>query len=238
MVKSNDACEICNKNLVSSIQLSEIEPEIKKMLLEDYPTLSEESFIDFSHVMTYRLKYIKKVISSDSKEMKVLNNRVIESIESGEAISKNTNIQSKLNLGQKTADSIAKFGGSWPFIFIFMTVLIVWIIINSIALFSKPFDPYPFILLNLVLSCLAAIQAPVIMMSQNRQADRDRIQSTNDYQTNLKAEIEIRLLQQKMDHLLTNEWQHLVEIQTIQLDLLGELQKQINNIEKRAQNGA
>ncbi|WP_317913159.1 DUF1003 domain-containing protein [Carnobacterium maltaromaticum] len=231
MVKSNDTCEICNKNLVSSIQLSEIEPEIKKMLLEDYPTLSEESFIDFSHVMTYRLKYIKRVISSDSKEMDVLNNTVIESIESGKAISKNTNIQSKLTLGQKTADSIAKFGGSWPFIFIFMTVLIIWIIINSVALFSKPFDPYPFILLNLVLSCLAAIQAPVIMMSQNRQAERDRIQSTNDYQTNLKAEIEIRLLQQKMDHLLTNEWQHLVEIQTIQLDLLGELQKQINNIE-------
>lgn len=231
MVKSNDICEICNKNLVSSIQLFEIEPEIKKMLLEDYPALSEESFIDFSHVMTYRLKYIKRVISSDSKEMDVLNNTVIESIESGKAISKNTNIQSKLTLGQKTADSIAKFGGSWPFIFIFMTVLIIWIIINSIALFSKPFDPYPFILLNLVLSCLAAIQAPVIMMSQNRQAERDRIQSTNDYQTNLKAEIEIRLLQQKMDHLLTNEWQHLVEIQTIQLDLLGELQKQINNIE-------
>lgn len=225
-------CDICSIPLTSAVLFKHIEPEIQALLLKDYPQLNDESTICFSHVMDYRLAHIKSQIKSDSDEMAKINKTVISSIQTGAPISENTNtnINDQLTPGQKTADAIARFGGSWPFIFTFVGVLVVWIIINSIALFSKPFDPYPFILLNLVLSCLAAVQAPVIMMSQNRQGERDRMQTNNDYQTNLKAEIEIRLLHQKMDHLLNNEWQHLVEMQNIQLSLLEELQKQIDEI--------
>ncbi|MBP1039712.1 DUF1003 domain-containing protein [Vagococcus sp. BWB3-3] len=225
-------CAICSVPLTSAVIFKDLEPEIQTLLLNDYPQLKEQSAICFSHVMDYRLAHIKNQIKSDSDEMAKINKTVISSIQTGAPISENTNLSlnERLTAGQKTADAIARFGGSWPFIFTFIGVLIVWITINSIALFSKPFDPYPFILLNLVLSCLAAVQAPVIMMSQNRQGERDRMQTNNDYQTNLKAEIEIRLLHQKMDHLLNNEWQHLVEMQNIQLSLLEELQKQINDI--------
>ena len=230
MSKTNEKCALCSQSLLSGIPMKNIESDVKKKLLKDYPDLTEDSIICFSHVMDYRLAHMKSMIQSDSEEMKRLNETVFNSIQQGNPVSKNINGNDldTLTVGQKTADAIAKFGGSWPFIFCFMSVLVSWITINALALIGKPFDPYPFILLNLVLSCLAAIQAPVIMMSQNRQAYRDRLQTTNDYQTNLKAEIEIRLLHQKLDHLLTNEWQHLIEIQTIQLSLLEELQKQVD----------
>lgn len=233
MERSIGKCDLCSKPLLSGVVLKDIEPDVKKNLLKDYPELTEDSMICFSHVMDYRLVHMKSMIQSDSSEMKTLNETVFNSIKQGNPVSKNINgdEDASLTVGQKTADAIAKFGGSWPFIFCFIIVLVSWITINAMALLGKPFDPYPFILLNLVLSCLAAIQAPVIMMSQNRQADRDRLQTTNDYQTNLKAEIEIRFLHQKLDHLLTNEWQHLIEIQTIQVSLLEELQKQVNALE-------
>jgi uncharacterized membrane protein len=103
-----------------------------------------------------------------------------------------------------------------------MVVLILWIILNAAVLVQKPFDPYPFILLNLVLSCIAAIQAPVIMMSQNRQEAKDRLRSEYDYRVNLKAELEIRQLHEKMDHLLMTQWQRLLEIQEMQMELIEE----------------
>jgi len=126
-------------------------------------------------------------------------------------------------LGEKMADGLASFGGSWKFITIFASILFIWIVLNSFLLLKKPFDPYPFILLNLVLSCLAAIQAPVIMMSQNRQDSKDRLRSQHDYRVNLKAELEIRQLHDKIYHLLSHQWERLVEIQQIQIDLLSEL---------------
>ena len=129
----------------------------------------------------------------------------------------------QLTIGERVADRIADFAGSWTFIILFFVVLLVWIAINSIILLSKPFDPYPFILLNLVLSCIAAIQAPVIIMSQNRQEARDRLQAQHDYQVNLKAELEIQNLHEKMDHLLINQGQRLLEIQNIQVELMEEL---------------
>lgn len=106
-----------------------------------------------------------------------------------------------LSLGQRLSDKIADFGGSWTFITIFMVILISWMIINAVFLKSKAFDPYPFILLNLVLSCIAALQAPIIMMSQNRQEEKDRERAKKDYQINLRAELEIRLLHQKLDEI-------------------------------------
>ena len=106
-----------------------------------------------------------------------------------------------------------------------MLFLVVWILLNTVVIVKQPADPYPFILLNLILSCLAAVQAPIIMMSQNRQEAKDRIRSQNDYQVNLKAELEIRHLHEKIDHLLIHQWDKLAKIQEIQLDLLSEMNK-------------
>jgi uncharacterized membrane protein len=134
-----------------------------------------------------------------------------------------TQYQDSLTFGQKLADRMADFGGSWKFIIIFSIVIFFWLGLNSFLLFSRPFDPFPFILLNLVLSCIAAIQAPVIMMSQKRHESRDRMRSVNDYQINLKAELEIRHLHQKIDHILSKQWERLIEIQEIQLEIMEEL---------------
>lgn len=113
--------------------------------------------------------------------------------------------------------------GRWRFIIVFAIILVLWIAINSTVLFWKPFDSYPFILLNLMLSCVAAIQAPVILMSQNREQVKNRLRSEYDYRVNLKAELQIWHLHEKIDHLLMNQWQRLLEIQEIQIDLMEEL---------------
>ena len=126
--------------------------------------------------------------------------------------------------GQRAADVSAKFAGSWAFIISFWVVMLIWILTNIWISTARPFDPYPFILLNLVLSCIAAIQAPLILMSQNRQEAKDRIRSQHDYQVNLKAELEIRHLHEKVDHLLSHQWSRLVQIQELQLEVLSELE--------------
>lgn len=131
----------------------------------------------------------------------------------------------KTTLGQRAADAVASFGGSWTFISIFAAIMVVWIGLNSFLLvkIDKIFDPYPYILLNLFLSMLAAIQAPVILMSQNRQAEKDRLNAEHDYEVNLKAELEIMLLHEKIDLLRQGQWGDLLAIQKEQLKLLGDL---------------
>jgi uncharacterized membrane protein len=126
-------------------------------------------------------------------------------------------------LGDRLADRITTFAGSWTFIGSFFLVLAAWMSVNTFLAVARPFDPYPFILLNLVLSCLAAIQAPVILMSQDRQADRDRMQATHDYEVNLKAEIEIMQLHEKIELLRTNELERLLSFQETQARLLQEI---------------
>ena len=127
--------------------------------------------------------------------------------------------------GQRAADAVARFGGSWTFITIFLVVLLVWVTLNSLILvrYGKTFDPYPYILLNLVLSMIAAIQAPIILMSQNRQTEKDRIHAEHDYEINLKAELEIMLLHDKMDALREVQWHELLAWQKQQLELLNQL---------------
>lgn len=132
-------------------------------------------------------------------------------------------LEQSSTLGQRVADAVARVGGSWGFVIPFLLLLLGWMALNSLLLTRAAFDPYPYILLNLVLSSLAALQAPIIMMSQNRTAARDRAQADQDYRVNLKAEIEIASLHEKVDHLLHTQWERLVELQEIQLDLLTEL---------------
>ncbi|HUH26246.1 MAG TPA: DUF1003 domain-containing protein [Flavobacterium sp.] len=127
----------------------------------------------------------------------------------------------RLTLSARVADKVATFGGSWTFILSFLFFLLLWIAANIYLLNNKGFDPYPFILLNLILSCVAALQAPIIMMSQNRQEEKDRARAKNDYMINLKSELEIRLLHEKIDHLIMHQQQELLEIQKVQTDLMN-----------------
>ncbi|MBP6824442.1 MAG: DUF1003 domain-containing protein [Acidobacteria bacterium] len=132
----------------------------------------------------------------------------------------------KLTFGEQIADRVAAFGGSWTFIFIFLSLLIVWMVFNTFVLATRAYDPYPYILLNLILSCVAALQAPVIMMSQNRMAAKDREQATHDYEVNIKAELEILQLQEKLNELRERDWMVLIEMQQKQIQMLERLLSQ------------
>lgn len=136
------------------------------------------------------------------------------------------------SIGQRLADRVASFGGSWKFIILFAVILIVWIMFNTMMVVSVRFDPYPFILMNLVLSCIAALQAPIIMMSQNRQEEKDRCRSENDYMVNLKSEMQIRSLHEKLDLLEQEEIRTIFETQQRQLELLKSIEKKLENLTK------
>ncbi|MBL0100030.1 MAG: DUF1003 domain-containing protein [Saprospiraceae bacterium] len=209
------------------VSFKDIRPQVLNLLLKDYPDFSQKNFISHEELNKYRKLYIEELVKKETKEINKLEKDVAEAIHSNQLLSENTDkiFDLNLTLGQKMADKIAEFGGSWSFIIIFFTFILLWIAVNVIALMEKPFDPYPFILLNLILSCLAAIQAPIIMMSQNRQEQKDRSRSEHDYKINLKAELEIRLLHEKLDHMIVHQNQRLIEIQQLQLDYLEEIAK-------------
>jgi uncharacterized membrane protein len=177
---------------------------------------------------------VESLIEDEVGELSHLESEVVNSIAANKLISDNIEVEldKKLTFGQRLSDRIADFGGSWTFIIFFFTALFIWIAINIFLLTSKPFDPYPFILLNLILSCLASIQAPIIMMSQNRKESRDRLRSENDYKINLKAELEIRVIHEKLDHLVAHQNQKMLEIQEIQADFLEDIMKMLKNNEE------
>lgn len=156
---------------------------------------------------------------------------MLNSIEKQELISADTlseKDQIAGSYGQRLADKVASFGGSWKFIILFSIIIFIWISSNIIILADKGFDPYPFILLNLILSCLAALQAPIIMMSQNRQEEKDRKRAKLDYMVNLKAELEIRTLHEKLDHLIIHQQQDLLNIQQLQVEMMEDIMRQIS----------
>ena len=172
-----------------------------------------KSFVDEENL---HLKKLEELIKDSIKEEKLLVGRLME-----------LEAETKSTIGQRLADMVAEFGGSWAFIIIFFSVLVGWICLNVVGILNSPFDPYPFILLNLVLSCIAAIQAPIIMMSQNRQEEKDRRRSRSDYLINIKAEMEVRNLHGKIDLLLTEQMQSLFKVQAAQIALLEKIDKKI-----------
>ncbi len=182
----------------------------------------------------YRAKKFLGYLETEYRKISDMEQAVVSKIARRGRVSRlvNQEFEATMTLGQRVADRVARFGGSWPFIFIFGAVLLGWMALNSWVLATRPFDPYPFILLNLVLSALAAIQAPVIMMSQNRQAEKDRLQAQQDYEINLMAEIEIRDLHDKMDGLRYKQWHELWHMQQRQLDLLEHLHKELSHPEQ------
>jgi uncharacterized membrane protein len=221
------SCQVCGKDASQAdlIAASAVRPVVVKVIRQEYPEWSAEGCICVDDLNRFRYDYIRSLIEAERGELSDLEKEVVESLAKNEILSMHVDQQfeSKLTFGQRLSDRMASFGGSWGFIIIFACVLALWIFVNSFFLALKPFDPYPFILLNLILSCLAAIQAPIIMMSQNRQEAKDRLRASYDYQVNLKAELEIRQLHQKLDHLLSRQWERLIEIQEVQIELLNEM---------------
>src|SRR3954452_10134716 len=220
-------CQICKKTKSpNSGMIAElIRPSLLEFIKKQLPDLDSKAFICFEDLGEFRKEYVKEVLEDEIGELSVLDQEVVESLEQHEILSADISSQfdRKLTFGERLSDQIAEFGGSWKFLITFGAVILVWIGFNAVMLATHAFDPYPFILLNLVLSCLAAVQAPVIMMSQNRSEARDRLRAENDYKVNLKAELEIRHLHEKVDHLLRRQYERLFEVQQIQIELLEEL---------------
>jgi uncharacterized membrane protein len=202
-----------------------LRPAILETVKKRNPAWSADQMICVDCLDGFRSEYVEDALKEEVGELTQLEQEVVESMKEQETLTENLNLtfEKSITMGQRIADRVASFGGSWTFIGFFSLVMLVWIGINSASLFFRSFDPYPYILLNLILSCLAAVQAPVIMMSQNRMEARDRLRSENDYQVNLKAELEIRHLHEKLDVLLKHQWQKLLEIQQIQMDFMKEL---------------
>jgi uncharacterized membrane protein len=220
-------CQICKKpkSPHSGMVAELIRPSLLEFIKKETPGLESKGFICFDDLGEFRKDYVKEVLQDEIGELSALDHEVIESLQQHEILSSDISKQfeKKLTFGERLSDRIAEFGGSWKFLIAFGAVLLVWIAINGVILVTHAFDPYPFILLNLILSCLAAVQAPIIMMSQNRAEARDRLRAENDYKVNLKAELEIRHLHEKIDHLLRRQYNRLFEIQQIQIELLEEL---------------
>jgi uncharacterized membrane protein len=220
-------CQICGRGfLPQNGAIGEnVRPSLAEFIKSHRPDWDAQGFICFADLGAFRRDYVKRALEDEIGELTSLDQEVIESLRQHEVLTENIEKQfeRKLTFGEHLSDRIAEFGGSWRFILTFGGILVIWIIINGVILATRAFDPYPFILLNLVLSCLAALQAPVIMMSQNRSEARDRLRAENDYKVNLKAELEIRHLHEKLDHLLRRQYNRLFEIQQIQIELLEEI---------------
>jgi len=204
-----------------------IADEIKK----EHPDFNSHNLLSLEELNHYRNQYIQNSLAKELGTLNDLEKQVLQTLQNDQLITEKLAEEKpdKLTHGQRLADKVASFGGSWTFISIFGLFLLIWMATNVILLANRSFDPYPFILLNLILSCLAAIQAPIIMMSQNRQEQKDRERAQNDYMINLKSEMEIRLLHEKMDHLIINQQEKLMEIQQIQVDMMNDILNRLNN---------
>ena len=212
------------------ISAKNIRQSLLHFINKTHPNFSKSCFLSIEEMNDYREKYISEFLNKKLGNLTEVEKQVIQSVSKNTMISTEVEEdEQEITFGQKLADKVAEFGGSWGFIIFFMTFLVAWILLNVFWLSNHGFDPYPFILLNLILSCIAAIQAPVIMMSQNRQEEKDRERSKKDYKINLKSELEIRELHEKIDHLIIHYQQDLLEIQKTQIDLLENI---LHNVKK------
>ncbi|MBW1656288.1 DUF1003 domain-containing protein [Flavobacterium quisquiliarum] len=205
-----------------------IHDPILGLIKKEYPDFKEEDCIAVNELNLYRQKYISNYLSTEIGALSAMERNVIDSLKEDKSIvSLVEDEEENRNLGQRVADKVADFGGSWTFIISFVVFITIWIASNVYVFLDKGFDPYPFILLNLILSCVAALQAPVIMMSQNRQEEKDRNRAKKDYMINLKSELEIRLIHDKIDHLIMHQQQELIEIQKVQIEMMNDILNQI-----------
>jgi uncharacterized membrane protein len=220
-------CAVSGKEVAAGqlVPLALVRPRLAARIRQDHPDLADDAAISQETINHYRHLYVEELLTADGGELSKLDRDVARRIADQGTITRKLDLEEKRTVGEFLSDGLATFGGSWRFLISFAMILVIWITGNLLMGDPKAFDPYPFILLNLVLSCLAAVQAPIIMMSQRRQEDKDRLRSQNDYQVNLKAELEIQYLHEKLDHLMTHQWQRLAEIQQIQLELMEEARR-------------
>jgi uncharacterized membrane protein len=206
-----------------------IRHSVLNIIIKDNPQFSAEKNLSIPELNIYREKYISEYLAKEIGELTELEKTVLTSLTEKTTLSDKIDgdEQQIITRGQKIADKVATFGGSWTFIISFGIFLFFWIASNVVLFANRGFDPYPFILLNLILSCIAAMQAPIIMMSQNRQEEKDRDRAKKDYMINLKSEFEIRTLHEKMDHLIMNQQQELLEIQKVQIEMLNDILEQV-----------
>ncbi|MHC0448384.1 DUF1003 domain-containing protein [Flavobacterium sp. 3-218] len=225
-----------SKSAISGLSLSEnekiygraIHDPILGLIKKEYPDFSAEDCISINELNVYRQKYISNYLSTEIGALSAMEKNVISSLKEDKSIVSIVEDEEETrSLGQKVADKVADFGGSWTFIISFVIFISIWIVSNVYIFLNKGFDPYPFILLNLILSCVAALQAPVIMMSQNRQEEKDRNRAKKDYMINLKSELEIRLIHDKIDHFIMHQQQELIEIQKVQIEMMNDILDQI-----------
>jgi len=224
---SKELCTVCGTDC-DLIKFTRVRPGVAALIKNKGYSISPEKSICMKDLTKFRYDYITSLIEADKGPSSELEKTVSKSVSNGRFLSiPEDQYTEDPTFGERVSDKLASFGGSWKFIITFSTVLVVWIIINSIELFTKAFDPYPFILLNLVLSCLAAIQAPIIMMSQNRQEAKDRARSQHNYQVNLKAEVEVRQVQERLDDLV-EKLERLSIVQDIQLETLDNIEEKVD----------
>lgn len=216
-------------SLNEMVKAQTIRKSILDFIIQEHALFNENSKLSIDELNFYRQKYISEKLVNEVGELNDLKKQVVDSISKAELISNESLKEDtkKDTFGNKIADKVAAFGGSWTFILSFVFFLLVWIGVNAFVFMNKGFDPYPFILLNLILSCVAALQAPIIMMSQNRQEVKDRERAKNDYMINLKSELEIRILHEKIDHLIMHQQQELMEIQKVQTELMHTILEEV-----------
>jgi len=221
------ACAVCGRHVSPAqlVSLRALRPALLEHLQAHHPGLDAAGRLCRACHREARASFLLDRLEEERGELSSVESDIARKASEHLTVAAHLDeeFERKTTFGQRLADRVAAVGGSWPFVVGFLLTLLAWIALNSLVLASRAFDPFPYILLNLVLSCIAALQAPVIMMSQNRFAARDRLQAEQDFKTNLKAEIEIATLHEKMDHLLHVQWQRMVELQQVQLDLLNEL---------------
>ena len=209
-------CAVCGKEKPARDieRLDVVRPALLEQVRADKPDLPADGFICHQDLDQFRSEYVTELLTHERGELTRLEEEVVQSLADHETLAENIEQEfaEHRTFGQKLSDHLASFGGSWTFILIFAAFMVAWMALNGVVGEGERFDPYPYILLNLILSCLAAIQAPIIMMSQKRQESKDRLRSENDYRVNLKAELEIRHLHEKVDHILTRQWERLAEI--------------------------
>ena len=218
-------CPVCGleKPEIEVLAGASIRPALLESVRKRSPGWTLDQYICRQCLNHARTLFMESTLIDERGELGDSEREVIEAMKRQELVAlPPSDLEETPTFGMRLADKIAEVGGSWIFIIGFFAILVVWIGINSSFVLTRPFDPFPFVLLNLVLSCLAAIQAPVIMMSQNRKEVRDRYRAESDYKTNLKAELEIRHLHIKLDQLISHQWRKLLEIQQVQLDLMQE----------------
>ena len=215
--------------VIEKISAKTIRHSILSLIQNDYPQFSHESSLSRTELNKYREKAIRDYLVKEMGELSELKKTVLTSVTNNNTLTDkiDDDEQQILTPGQRIADKVATIGGSWKFIISFGVFIFIWISVNINWLPNKGFDPYPFVLLNLILSCLAGLQAPVIMMSQNRQEGKDRDRSKKDYMINLKSELEIRTLHEKIDHFIMDQQQELLALQKDQIEMMNDILKKV-----------